>query len=130
VEAGEEGSTLLGRGRKHLHELDRRAIETRIAGERLSLEKPFGHMPWSPRPATYSTPHKPAETRGEKPQEIHHRATEDVARVPELERRLCRRLQNSKGLETNRLGEAQPREAPLELCVVQLQQSHLALFTV
>ena len=86
---------LLRRGRKHLHELDRRAIDTRIVRERLSLEKPFGHMPWSPRPATYSPPHKPAEARGEKPQEIHHRATEDDARVPELERRLCRRLQNA-----------------------------------
>jgi hypothetical protein len=106
VEAGGEGAyILLRRGRKHLHELDRRAIETRIARERLLLEKPFGQMPWSPRPATYSPPHKPAEARGEKPQEIHHRATEDVTRVPELERRLCRRLQNAKGLETNRLGE-------------------------
>ncbi len=106
VEAGrEKAHRLLGRGRKLHHELDICAIETRIARERLSLEKPFGHMPWSPRPATYSPPHKPAEARGEKPQEIHHRATEDVARVPELERRLCRRLQNAKGLETNRLGE-------------------------
>ena len=106
VEAGrEKAHRLLGRGRKLLHELDRRAIETRIARERLLLKKPFGHMPWSPRPATYSPPRKPAGARGEKPQEIHHRATKDVARVPELERRLCRRLQNTKGLETNRLGE-------------------------
>jgi hypothetical protein len=91
VEAGGEGAyRLLRRGRKHLHEPDRCAIETRIARERLLLEKPFGHMPWSPRPATYSSPHKPAEARGEKPQEIHHRATEDVARAPELEWRLRR----------------------------------------
>jgi len=107
VEAGGEGTyILLRRGRKLLHELDRCVIEARIARERLLLKKPFGHMPWSPRPATYSPPHKPAGARGEKPQEIHHRATEDVARVPELERRLCRRLQNAKGLETNRLGES------------------------
>jgi hypothetical protein len=93
VEAGGEGADiLLRRGRKLLHELDRRAIETRIARERLSPEKLFGHMPWSPRPATYSPPHKPAEARGEKPQEIHHRATKDDARAPELKRRLCRRL--------------------------------------
>jgi hypothetical protein len=46
VEAGGEGAyILLRRGRKHLHELDRRAIETRIAKERLLLEKPFSHMP-------------------------------------------------------------------------------------
>jgi uncharacterized protein YjiS (DUF1127 family) len=39
VEAGGEGAyILLRRGRKHLHELDRRAIETRIAKERLLLE--------------------------------------------------------------------------------------------
>ncbi len=106
VKAGGEGAyILLGRDRKLLHELDICAIEARIARERLSLEKPFGHMPWSPRPTTYSPPHKPAEARGEKPQEIHHRATKDVARAPELKRRLCRRLQNTKGLETRGLGE-------------------------
>ncbi len=106
VEAGgEKAHRLLGRGRKLLHKLDICAIKARIARERLLLEKPFGHMPWSPRPATYNPPHKLAEARGEKPQEIHHRATKDVARAPELKRRLCRRLQNAKGLETRRLGE-------------------------
>jgi hypothetical protein len=36
VEAGGEGAyILLRRGRKHLHELDRRAIDTRIARERV-----------------------------------------------------------------------------------------------
>jgi hypothetical protein len=58
VEAGGEGAyILLRRGRKHLYELDICAIEARIARERLSLEKPFGHMPWSPWPATYCALH-------------------------------------------------------------------------
>ena len=46
------------------------------------------------------TTYKPAATCGEKPQEIRHRTTEEVARAPELERQLCRQQQNAKGLET------------------------------
>ena len=77
--------------------------------------KPFGHMPWSPRPATYSPPHKPAEARGEKPQEIHHRTTEEVARAPELERRLCRRRRDQADLRPVASGKAQPQETPLDV---------------
>jgi len=102
VEAsGKRAYKLLGRGRKLLHEMGYQGEDCRVL-----LKKPFSHTSWSPRPATYSPPHKPAEARGGKPQGIHHRATEDVARAPELKRRLCRRLQNAKGLETRHLAES------------------------
>jgi hypothetical protein len=84
VEAGEEGSTLLGRGRKPLHELDRYVIEARIAGVAGKAIRPYAVEPTAGD--LLSTTYKPAATCGEKPQEIRHRTTEEVARAPELER--------------------------------------------
>jgi len=45
------------------------------------------------------------EARRERPREMHHRTTEEAARAPELERRLCRRRRDTNRLKTRRLGE-------------------------
>jgi hypothetical protein len=122
---------LLGRGRKLLHELDRCVIEARIARNRLLLEKPFGHMPWSPQLATYCPLHTSRRL---------HAARSRRRYATELLRRLQgRRSWRGNYAVSNRTqedlrpaasGKAQPREAPLEVVVVQLQQSQPASLAV
>jgi hypothetical protein len=66
------GSTLLGRGRKPLHEMCHRGEDCRVL-----LKKPFSHTPWGPRPVICRQPHKPAETRRERPQAVNRRLMEN-----------------------------------------------------
>jgi hypothetical protein len=60
----------------------------------------------------------------------NRRLVEEAVRAPGLERRPCRSNGTLEDLGPAASGKAQPREAPLKLEVVQLQQSHLALYTV
>jgi hypothetical protein len=69
------------------------------------LKTPFGVYAVEPTASCRYPPHKPVEARRERPREMHHRTTEEAARAPELERRLCRRRRDTNRLETRRLGE-------------------------
>jgi len=78
-----------------------------------------------------STAYKPAEARHKWPQAVNRRLVEEAARAPGLERRLCRLRRDARGdLRPAASGKAQPREAPLEVVVVQLQQSQPASLAV
>jgi hypothetical protein len=96
----------------------------------LLLVRSLAYTPWSPRPvpAVYRI-----QAGGGMPQVAagNRRLVEEAARAPGLERRLCRMRRDARGdLRPAASGKAQPREAPLEVVVVQLQQSQPASLAV
>jgi hypothetical protein len=109
---------LLGRGRKLLHELDRCVIEARIARKRLLLEKPFGHMPWSPRPVACCPLHISQRLRAAR---SRRRCTTELLRRSRGRRSwrggYAASNRTQEDLRPAALGKAQPREAPLEVVV-------------
>jgi len=131
VEAGGEGAyILLRRGRKHLHELDRRAIETRIARERLSLESHLAIC----RGAHGQRPTIQRISRQRHAARSRRRYTTELLRTSQgcqsWRGGYAAGYKTQKDLRPTVSRKAQPREAPLIVVVIQLQQSHLALYTV
>jgi len=131
VEAGGEGAyILLRRGRKHLHELDRRAIETRIARERLLLESHLAIC----RGAHGRRPTVHRVSRQRHAARSRRRYTTELLRMTQG----CQSWRGSyaagyktqKDLRPNASRKAQPQEAPLDVEVVQLQQGQPAPLAV
>jgi hypothetical protein len=124
VEAGGEGAyILLRRGRKHLHELDRCAIETRIAWERLLLESHLAicRGAYGQRPTVHRISRQRHAARSRR------RYTTELLRMSQgcqsWRGGYAAGYKTQKDLRPTASGKAQPREEPLEVEVVQLQQS-------
>jgi len=114
---------LLRRGRKHLHELDRRAIETRIARERLLLESHLAicRGAHGQRPTVHRISRRRHAVRSRR------RYTTELLRMSQgcqsWRGGYAAGYKTQKDLRPTASGKAQPREAPLDVVVVQLQQS-------
>jgi len=131
VEAGGEGAyILLRRGRKHLHELDRHAIETRIARERLLLESHLAicRGAHGQRPTVHRTSRLRHAARSRR------RYTTELLRMSQgcqsWRGGYAAGYKTQKDLRPTASRKAQPREAPLEVEVVQLQQSCPAVLII
>jgi len=119
VEAGGEGAyILLRRGRKHLHELDRRAIETRIARERLLLESHLAIC----RGAHGQRPTVHRISRWRHAARSRRRYTTELLRMSQgcqsWRGGYAAGYKTQKDLRPTASRKTQPREAPLDVVVV------------
>jgi hypothetical protein len=131
VETGrEKAHRLLGRGRKLPHKLDICAIEARIARERLSLESHLAicRGAHGQRPTVHRISRRRHAARSRR------RYTTELLRMSQgcqsWRGGYAAGYKTQKDLRPTASGKAQPREAPLVVEVVQLQQSQPAPLAV